>query len=354
MIRKGFLDAESRQDFIDLARDGSVPHRLARRANALVLLDRGMKCKDVANILLLDDDTIRSWHKLYQDGGFDAVALFDFHGGIGRMSAEQEEILKKWISRTYPRSTHEVGAFIKEQFGLEYAARSSLINLMHRLGMTYRKPDEIPRKLDKEKQEAFVKEYENLLNSLEDDEEVLFSDAVHPTHAVHPAGCWAPKDTKIAVEQNSGRNRLNIQGAVNLASGDTFMSEVENVNAISTIALLSKIEAAYPEKRKIHVFLDNARYHHAVKVQEWLARKENRIRIHFIPPYCPHLNPIERLWGLMHKYVTHNRCYAKFYEFCSAILDFLRCEVPKNWNTYCDSVSDNFRIISPANFRVIG
>jgi hypothetical protein len=41
MIQPGFLDPESRRDLIELARDGSVPHRLARRANALVLLDRG-------------------------------------------------------------------------------------------------------------------------------------------------------------------------------------------------------------------------------------------------------------------------------------------------------------------------
>jgi transposase len=47
----------------------------------------------------------------------------------------------------------------------------------------------------------------------------------------------------------------------------------------------------------IHVFLDNARYHHAKLVQDWLARSECRIKLHFIPSYCPHLNPIERLWA---------------------------------------------------------
>ena len=50
----------------------------------------------------------------------------------------------------------------------------------------------------------------------------------------------------------------------------------------------------------IHVFLDNARYHHAKLVQDWLSRRDCRIRLHFIPAYCPHLNAIERLWGVMH------------------------------------------------------
>jgi len=58
MIRPCFLDSESRRDLIDLARDGSAAHRLARRANALELLDKGMRCQSVAKVRLLDNDTI--------------------------------------------------------------------------------------------------------------------------------------------------------------------------------------------------------------------------------------------------------------------------------------------------------
>jgi hypothetical protein len=60
-----------------------------------------------------------------------------------------------------------------------------------------------------------------------------------------------------------------------------------------------------------------------------------------------------RLWGLMHKTVTHNRCYATYNGFCEAVLGFLRRDVPNRWNTFCDSVTDNFRIISPEDFRVL-
>jgi hypothetical protein len=63
MMRRGFLDSESRRDLIELARDGSAAHRLARRANALVLLDDGMSCQSVADVLLLDNDTIRTWYQ---------------------------------------------------------------------------------------------------------------------------------------------------------------------------------------------------------------------------------------------------------------------------------------------------
>ena len=60
MIRAGFLDPESRRDLIDLARDGLAANRLARRANALLLLDDGMSCEAIAKVLFLDDDTVRT------------------------------------------------------------------------------------------------------------------------------------------------------------------------------------------------------------------------------------------------------------------------------------------------------
>jgi transposase len=353
MIRAGFLDAEARQDLIELARDGSVEHRLGRRANALVLLDRGMSCEDVAELLFIDDDTVRRWHRLYEQDGIEGLAGFGHEGSACRLSAEQQDRLKAWITEALPRSTRQIGAWIEKEFGVAYQGRSGLIALLHRLGMEHRKPQAIPRKLDEAKQQAFIEAYNALLNGLPGDEAVMFADAVHPTHAVRPVGCWAPKDTKVAVQQASGRDRLNIHGAIDLETGRTRMIDVLTVNAVSTIALLSAIETLFPKKRRIHVFLDNARYHHAEMVQQWLEKPDCRIELHFIPTYCPHLDPIERLWGLMHKHVTHNRCYAKFNDFCSAVLTFLRADVPKNWCTYCDSVTDNFRVISPKDFRVL-
>jgi transposase len=353
MIQPGFLDPESRRDLIELARDGSVPHRLARRANALVLLDQGMSCSDVAKVLFLDDDTIRTWYRLYQEDGFDGFVSFGYDGSVCRLSETQQDKLKAWITETLPRTTGAVGAWIETEFGITYESRSGLIALLHRLGMEHRKPKAVSSKLDPDKQAAFIQQYENLLNQLGDDEAVLFGDAVHPTHAVRPVGCWGPKDVQIAVPQSSGRQRLNIHGAIDLETGKTRMIVAETVNAISTIMLLKAIEAMYPCKRLIHLFVDNARYHHAKLVQAWLARPGCRIELHFIPTYCPHLDPIERLWGLMHKHITHNRCHATFAEFKAAILTFLREEVPRKWAAYCDEVTDNFRVISSKDFRVL-
>ena len=353
MIRGGYLSAEDRADLIALARDGSAAHRLARRANALVLLDDGWSCERVAAALFVDDETVRRWHQLFVEDGLEGLTRFESGGSCPRLAADQEAKLKSWIAATLPRSTRHVGAYIEREFGVVYESRSGLVTMLHRLGLEYVKPETIGRKLDPEKQQAFIETYENVLNSLGPDEAVLFMDAVHPTHAARPVGCWAPAKEPLAIEQTSGRQRLNIHGAVDLETGKTAMIDVETVDAASTIRLLEAIEAMYPLLALIHVFLDNARYHHAALVREWLAQPGRRIKLHFIPAYCPHLNPIERLWGVMHKSLTHNRTYPTYRQFADAMLHFLRAEVPSRWGEIADSITDNFRIIRPANFRIL-
>jgi putative component of membrane protein insertase Oxa1/YidC/SpoIIIJ protein YidD len=85
----------------------------------------------------------------------------------------------------------------------------------------------------------------------------------------------------------------------------------------------------------IHLFVDNARYHHAKLVQAWLARLECRIKLRFIPTCSPYprsasrLEPFERLRESMHKHITHNRCHETFADFKAAVLTFLREEMPR-------------------------
>ncbi|MEI4264257.1 transposase [Roseovarius sp. D0-M9] len=55
------------------------------------------------------------------------------------------------------------------------------------------------------------------------------------------------------------------------------------------------MEERNPDKRIIHVIWDNAAYHKGPDVRAFLARTACRIHLIQLPPYCPHLNPIERL-----------------------------------------------------------
>jgi transposase len=352
MIRPGFLSADERNELRALARDGSSEARASRRANAIVLLDGGWSCAEVAAALLIDDDTVRSWHVLYAEHGLTGLVVMGHQGSKSHLPREAEAALVDWVRANLPRNTRMIGAWIARSHGVAYS-HAGLLALLHRLKLVYRKPDLVSAKLDPARQEAFIADYDRLLTGLGSDEAVVFADAVHPTHQVRAVGCWAPVEEKIAIAPASGRDRLNIHGAVNLETGQTQMLEVPAADARSTILLLIAILTAYPSMRMIHVFLDNARYHHALMVRQWLMRDGSRITLHFVPTYSPHLNPIERLWGVMHRNVTHNACYDNFRKFKRKTMAFLTREVPKNWCAYRDSVTDNFRVITPADFRVV-
>ena len=72
-------------------------------------------------------------------------------------------------------------------------------------------------------------------------------DAMHPTYAARSVGCWARAGEAIWRPANqSGRQRLNVHGALDLETGKTAMIEVETVDAASTISLLEAIEEKYP------------------------------------------------------------------------------------------------------------
>jgi transposase len=235
MIRRGFLDSESRKDLTELARDRSAAHRPAARANALVLPDDGMSCEAIAKVLLLGDDTLRTWHRLYEEAGIEGLTRSIYEGGACHLSEERQSKRKVGSPRhcpSVPRTTHEVGAWIEKECGIEYQGRSGLIALLRRLGMEHREPKAVSRKLDPVQHAAFIAAYEDLPSHLDADAMALFADAVDPTHAVRPIACCAPKDTLIAEAQTSGRQRLNIHGAIDQEIGHTQMLEVATVGAV--------------------------------------------------------------------------------------------------------------------------
>ncbi len=352
MIRGGFLSDKERTALKAVIRHPSEVHGVARRANAMLLLDDGFSCVEVAKVLYLDDDTVREWYKHYRSGGLDELTLFDWHGRGGHLSREQEAELSAHLAERLYRDTGEVAAHIRARYGVSYS-QSGCIKLMHRLGFEYKRPESLPGKANEAEQAAFIEDYDRLLRGLDDDEVVYFADAVHPEYQSRPTQGWVKKGDKLALRRTSGRQRLHLHGALNLENFHCPLVQAEAINAASTIALLEMLEAGNPDKRWIYVIADNAKYHHAVLVREWLARPGCRIKLIFLPGYCPHLNAIERLWGVLHSEVTHNKFYENFRLFTRAVKDFFRRRLPREWPEWRDRITDNFRVVSYQDFRVL-
>lgn len=352
MIKGKFLSSDERAHFLDLVRRPSGKHGPARRAHAILLLDDGMAVPDVARVLYLDDGTIYQWYERWRSGGAVRLTEFGWQGSVPRLSSGQMNELVKLLTERVYTGTAEIIALVEARFLVAFS-RSGMIKMLARLGFEYKKPKALPRLPPREVQEAFLADYARLLNGLGPSEQVIFVDAVHPEHQSRPAHGWIKRGDPIALLRTTGRKRLNLHGALNLETGTCLIVEGDSINAQTTIQLLSRLLTTYPEADKIHIFLDNARYHHAKEVDAWLAEHGKRLKLRFLPPYAPNLNAIERLWRAMHACVTHNRHYAKFADFVEAINGFFRKTLPDQWHKLRDSISDNFHVIDPAKFRVL-
>ena len=91
------------------------------------------------------------------------------------------------------------------------------------------------------------------------------------------------------------------------------------------VALPGRLLREYPDRRAVHVILDNYGIHTSRLTRAWLARHGQRIRLHFLPPYCPDDNRIERrVWREMHANVTTNHEHPTINDLTDAVTRWLK------------------------------
>ena len=155
-----------------------------------------------------------------------------------------------------------------------------------------------------------LRKIEALLESLGEDEVALFQDEVD-IHLNPKIGLdWmVPGQQKQVLTPGKNEKRY-LAGAMNAKTGELIWVEGEKKNSPLFLRLLWKLHEQYSQARRIHVILDNYSIHHTQQVKESLQTPAGqRIELHFLPPYCPDHNKIERLWQDLHAHVTRNhRC----------------------------------------------
>lgn len=126
-----------------------------------------------------------------------------------------------------------------------------------------------------------------------------------------------------------GQNvKRHVAGAMNPRNGQVSWVEGERKNSALFIALLDRLRSTYPTASVIHVVLDNYRIHDSKLVHAALQGYAGRVRLHFLPPYCPDENKIERVWEDLHANVTRNHCCSNMDDLMKNVRRYLR---DRNW-----------------------
>jgi len=121
---------------------------------------------------------------------------------------------------------------------------------------------------------------------------------------------WVPpEDVDPVVLHAPTRKSIAVFGAVRPEDGRLVASLEKTFDAITFFTFLEKLLRHRRKGRTMIVVLDNARYHHARLIRPWLHRKRAILRLLFLPPYSPELNPMERVWKLTRSVCTHNQYF---------------------------------------------
>ena len=204
-----------------------------------------------------------------------------------------------------------------------------------------------PHKFDAQKQLQFIDEY-HILKSELTDEPILFMDAMHPTQATKVSCGWIRTGKDKSIETTGSRTRLNLVGAVNLnCIGSALVKRFEKVNGETIQEFLTELRQNEDSNKTIHLVLDGAGYHRSQAVKDKAV--ELNIKLHYLPPYSPNLNPIERLWKVMNEYVRNNRYFATAKEFREKIDEFFREILPKIGSKLSSRINDNFQVLKHAS-----
>lgn len=311
------------------------------KIKAILMLNNGYGYGEIAEILLIDYTTVWRWYETYITAGTTEL-LKDFYlGGTCKLTEIQLSQLTEHLECTMYLTAKEICAYVKKTFKVKYTPKG-MTSLLHQLKFTYKKPKHIPGKADIEAQKAFIKEYRKLRKHKAIEDRIYFMDGVHPMHNSQPAYGWIRKGHDMVLKANTGRQRLNLNGAYNLEDHEVIIQETEMINAQSTVDLLKEMMRKQP-LGMIYVILDNARYYRSELVRDFVE-KNKRIRLMFLPSYSPNLNVIERLWKFFKKKVIYNSYYEKFALFRKYCLDFFR-HLGKYRIELQSLMTDNFQLI---------
>jgi transposase len=318
------------------------PKDYSERNRICVILgyDEGISTQDLAKTLRLSLFTVQEYLREYDSQ--DKTQSSPRGGSESKLSEEQTESLLKHLSEKTYLKVKGIVAYVHEQYGIKYS-RSGMTSWLIEHGFTYKRPKKIPGKLDPEKQRVFIEQYTALKETLKPDEEIYFVDAVHPEHQSQAVCGWIKKGVQKTLQTSGKQLRLHFAGALCLTGMKIFAEEYKTVDAEAMIDFFKKLEKQTAAK-VIHVILDNARSNKNKKLEEFLT--SSRIKVHYLPPYSPNLNPIERLWKILRENTVYNRYYETSVTFFQAIRGFFQKEIPKLTDILKFRINDRFQVVN--------
>lgn len=333
--------SEKKKQELELLHRYEGDRRVCDRIKAVLLKSEGWTNKTIAQALRIHEETVRQ----HLTDWITDEKLKPENGGLSsKLTDIQSRDLDVHLAETTYTKVIDICAYVEVTFGVRYTI-SGMTKWLKQHDFSYKHPKSVPAKADLAKQEEFIEKYLNLVADTPANEPILFIDAAHPTMATKVVCGWIKKGVDKPIAQTASRTRVNIVGAIELATMNVISCRPDYVNAETTVAFFDQIKTAYPNAPKIHIILDQSGYHRSQLVRD--AALEKNIELHYLPPYSPNLNSIERLWKVMNEEERDNVFFPSAKMFRDAINKFFDVKLPKIAQSLRGRINDNFQTIKP-------
>lgn len=321
--------AEKRQLRIWIQRETDAG--LRTRMSILLHLARGRPATQVADSLHLARSTVYRVAERFRSHGFSGLADRREDNGPPGVDASFLLILRQVVAGrppdygwARPTWTQELLCqVLAQQTGLR-VSQPTMSRCLKAIGARLGRPRPmVGCPWPKARRNRHARRIRRLVEQLPPDEVALYADEVD-IHLNPKLGAdWMlPGQQKVVV--TPGRNvKRYLAGALDVRRSRLLWTVAGHKRSGLFIDLLRKIDRAYPTARRIHVIVDNYNIHSSRQTQlVWASLP--RLRLHFLPPYSPELNPIERVWLDLHAEVTRNHRCATIDELMTEVHDYLR------------------------------
>jgi transposase len=207
-----------------------------------------------------------------------------------------------------PTWTQELLIKVMQARGHPRISTTTLGRLLRRLGVRRGMPKPtVGCPWGRRAKAARIRMIRRLVRLLPADQAAVWEDEVdiHLNPRIGPD--WMLPGTQRRVVTPGQNVKRYVAGAMDARTDRLTWVTAPKKNSGLFLDLLRKLLRQYPQCKVIHVILDNFKIHSSVQTRTWLARQGGRLRLHFLPPYCPDDNRIERsVWRELHANVTRN------------------------------------------------
>lgn len=334
---------------LEIAHKKAKSIKEADKIKCVLSWGKGYDWSLIKEILLISDGTIKNYIDAYKNGGLKELSKSRYDGHNHKLKKQEEETLCQYVDRYNVLSSAQACQYVKNRFGKTYT-ENGMTRTLKRLGFSYKKPKRAPAKWDSYTETFFKLAYYMKSYELPADESIYFMDASGFEHNAKIDYGWSRKGKNKIVKTNTGRKRLNVNGAYDIKKHKLIsICQEGNVNSESNLALIKKVIALNPDKKKITIILDNASMNKSKEIFDFVRlqnESETKIELMYTPPYSPHLNLIERLWKFIKKKLLANRFYSSYMKFKTAIEDFLDKKMTKFKTELKTLMTENFQKVA--------